>query len=342
MQFGVRPPYAFRGQTLTLVEVPFVTVTDPVTNGGPRAAARHNGQMRIVIAGGSGFLGRALRATLGEAGHRVEVLTRRPRPGQSRELEWTPNGASGAWASALSGADAVVNLAGEGIADKRWTAARKQALLKSRLDATNSLVKAMAELPTPPRVFVSASGVGYYGPTGDEPITESAPAGHDFLGAMASAWEGAAAPAAAHSRVVLLRTGLVMGRDGALAKMLPPFKLGVGGRLGSGTQWMPWISVDDWTALTARLISDDAARGSFNLSAPAPVTNAEFTRTLGRVLRRPTIFAVPAFALRLALGELADALLTGQRAVPAKALALGYAFRHPTLDEALRSVLASR
>jgi uncharacterized protein (TIGR01777 family) len=292
--------------------------------------------MRIVIAGGSGFLGRALRQTLGDAGHQVQILTRRPRPGRADELPWVANGASGPWARALEGAGAVVNLAGEGIADKRWTGARKQALLRSRLDATSSLVKAMASLTTPPGVFVSASGVGYYGPTGDEPITEAAPAGHDFLGEMARDWEAAAAPAAAHARVVLLRTGLVMGAEGALGKMLLPFKLGVGGRLGSGTQWMPWISVDDWAGLTARLVTDDA----FNLSGPAPVTNTEFTRTLGRVLHRPTIFPVPAFALKLALGELSDALLTGQRAVPEKALALGYQFRHATLEAALRSVLA--
>jgi uncharacterized protein (TIGR01777 family) len=296
--------------------------------------------MRIVIAGGSGFLGRALRQTIGDAGHQVQILTRRPRPGRADELPWVANGASGPWARALEGAGAVVNLAGEGIADKRWTGARKQALLRSRLDATSSLVKAMASLTTPPGVFVSASGVGYYGPTGDEPITEAAPAGHDFLGEMARDWEAAAAPAAAHARVVLLRTGLVMGAEGALGKMLLPFKLGVGGRLGSGTQWMPWISVDDWAGLTARLVTDDAARGAFNLSGPAPVTNTEFTRTLGRVLHRPTIFPVPAFALKLALGELSDALLTGQRAVPEKALALGYQFRHATLEAALRSVLA--
>ncbi len=296
--------------------------------------------MRIVIAGGSGFLGRALRRSLGVAGHQVDVLTRRPRPGRSDELPWVPNGDSGPWARALEGAGAVVNLAGEGIADKRWTSARKDALLRSRLDATTSLVKAMAGLATPPGVFVSASGVGYYGPTGDEVITEAAPAGHDFLGEMARAWEGAAAPAEAHARVVLLRTGLVMGEEGALGKMLLPFKLGVGGRLGSGTQWMPWISVDDWASVTTRLITNDAARGAFNLSAPNPVTNAEFTRTLGRVLGRPTIFPVPAFALKLALGELSDALLTGQRAVPEKALALGCQFRHATLEQALRAVLA--
>ena len=296
--------------------------------------------MHVVIAGGSGFLGRALTATLEREGHRVSVLTRRARPGHPEDIAWTPNGQSGPWARALAGVDAVVNLAGEGIADKRWTAARKQALVQSRLDATTSLVQAIRDLPAPRPAFISGSGVGYYGPTGDARITEAAPAGHDFVATMAAQWEAAAAPAEAFTRVVLLRTGLVLGKEGALAKMLLPFRLGVGGRLGPGTQWMPWISVDDWVGLTVRLITDDTARGAFNLSAPAPVTNAEFTRTLGTVLRRPTVFAVPGFALTLALGELSDVLLTGQRAMPDKAQALGYTFRHPTLEPALRAALA--
>ncbi len=295
--------------------------------------------MRIVIAGGSGFLGRALQEHLRQEKHQVAVLSRRPQPGRADQLPWTPDGTAGAWAESLAGADAVVNLAGAGIADRRWTPARKQILLESRLNATGSLVAAMRSLPAPPRVFVSASGAGYYGPTGDQPIGEAAPAGDDFLGRMASAWEAAAAPASAHARVVLLRTGLVMGAEGALAKMLPAFKLGVGGRLGSGRQWMPWISVNDWAGLAARLVTDDGASGPFNLSGPAPVTNAEFTRTLATVLGRPAFVAVPAFALRIVLGELSAALLTGQRAVPDKALALGYAFRHATIEEALRAVL---
>ncbi len=297
--------------------------------------------MHVVIAGGSGFLGRALTRSLEADGHRVSVLTRRARPGHPDDIAWTPNGRSGPWAQGLAGADAIVNLAGEGIADKRWTVARKQALLQSRLDATSSLVQATHDLPAPPSVFVSGSGIGYYGPSGDATITEEAPAGHDFVATMAAAWEAAATPADAFTRVVRLRTGLVLGTEGALAKMLPPFKLGVGGRLGPGTQWMPWISVDDWVGLTSRLITNAGARGAFNLSAPAPVTNAEFTRTLGTVLRRPTIVPVPAFALRLALGELSDILLTGQRAVPQKAQALGYVFRHPALEQALRAALVS-
>jgi len=252
---------------------------------------------------------------------------------------WTPNGDSGPWAQALSGTDAVVNLAGAGMADQRWSASRKATLLDSRLTATTSLVKAVQSVANAPRVFVSGSGVGYYGPRGDERLTEDAPAGHDFVATMAAAWEAAAAPASTVGRLVLLRTGLVLGAEGALAKMLLPFKLGVGGRLGSGGQWMPWIHVDDWAALTARLIADAHADGPFNLAAPEPVTNADFTRALGRALGRPTLIPVPAFALRLALGEMADLLLTGQRAVPAKAEALGYQFKYGGVDAAVKSLV---
>jgi uncharacterized protein (TIGR01777 family) len=233
-----------------------------------------------------------------------------------------------------------VNLAGEGIADKRWTAKRKVALRESRLRATGSLVAALGELAAPPLAFLSASGVGYYGPTGDEPITEAAPPGDDFLARLSADWEAAAAQAAARSRLVLLRTGLVLGREGALARMLLPFKLGLGGRLGHGRQWMPWIAVDDWVGLVMALIGDARAAGPFNLSAPHPVTNAEFTRALARALHRPTLFAVPGVALRLALGELSAALLTGQRAVPAKAEALGFAFTHPRIETALAAAVS--
>lgn len=295
--------------------------------------------MYIVVSGGSGFLGRALERVLTRDGHRVATLTRRARADRPHDIVWTPNGEAGPWAHALSGVDAVVNLAGEGMADRRWTADRKAALVDSRLKATSSLVKAVLQVADGPRVFVSASGVGYYGHHGAEPLTEDTPAGHDFVATMAASWEAAAAPASRVGRLVLLRTGLVLGHEGALAKMLLPFKLGVGGRLGSGEQWMPWIHVDDWAALTARLISDPQAHGPFNLTAPAPVTNADFTRALGRALHRPTLFAVPGIALRLAMGEMAELLLTGQRAVPAKAQALGYQFRYPALDAALASVV---
>jgi uncharacterized protein (TIGR01777 family) len=294
--------------------------------------------MRVVVAGGTGFLGSALKAGLLSAGHEVKVLTRHAR-GRD-DIAWTPNGHSGPWAAHLVGVDAIVNLAGEGMADRRWSAARKAALVDSRLEATSSLVAAAVGLPRPPRVFVSGSGVGIYGPCGDETLTEASPPGGDFVARMASAWEAAAGPVAARSRLVILRTAVVLGRDGgALKQMRLPFTLGVGGRLGSGRQWMSWIHLADWVALTQRLIEDAAASGPFNLSAPAPVTNAEFTAALGRALHRPAVMPVPAFALKLALGEIADVLLTGQRAVPAKAEALGYRFRYPRIDEALASAL---
>ena len=295
--------------------------------------------MHVVIAGGSGFLGRALAQVLTSRGDRVSVLTRRARPDRPSDIAWTPNGDAGPWAQALAGVDVVVNLAGEGMADARWTERRKAALLDSRIAATSSLVKAVHQVTGGPRVFVSASGVGYYGPRGDEPIREDTPAGSDFVAKMAAAWETAARPAADIGRLVLLRTGLVLGREGALAKMRLPFSLGLGGRLGSGRQWMPWIHVDDWAALTATLIADTHATGAFNLTAPQPATNADFTRALGRAVHRPAVIPVPGFALRLALGEMADLLLTGQRAMPAKALALGYTFRYPVLADALAAAL---
>ena len=294
--------------------------------------------MRIVVAGGSGFLGQALARALRIAGHDVQVLTRRAR-GRD-DIAWTPTGETGPWAAALAGVDVIVNLAGEGIADRRWTPARKTALVQSRLLATSSLVDAALGLPRSPRVFVSGSGVGIYGPTGDEYLTEASPAGRDFVATMATAWEQAAAPVAAKCRLVLLRTSMVVGRGGgALGKMLLPFKLGVGGRLGSGQQWMSWIHLDDWVALTTRLIGDEAAAGAFNVTAPGPVRNAEFTAALGRALGRPTVLPVPALALRIALGELSDVLLTGQRALPAKADAVGYGFRYPRIDDALAAAL---
>jgi hypothetical protein len=187
---------------------------------------------------------------------------------------------------------------------------------------------------------VSGSGVGIYGPHGDDPVTEASPAGTDFVATMAGAWERTAAPVASASRLALLRTAMVLGPGGgALARMRLPFKLGAGGRLGSGRQWMPWIHLDDWVALVQRLIADETAAGPFNLTSPGPVRNAEFTKALGRALRRPTVIPVPAFALRVALGELSDVLLTGQRALPAKAEAIGFSFRYPRLDDALAASL---
>ena len=296
--------------------------------------------MRVLLAGGSGFLGRALQSTLRAHGHSVAVLTRTPRPGATDQIAWKPDGTAGAWAQSLEGADALVNLAGEGIADRRWSVARKQALRSSRILSTRSLVAALRQVSRPPAVFTSGSAVGYYGPRGDELLTEASPPGTDFLATLCVDWEREAEPAAALTRVAIVRSGLVLHPEGgALRSMLPPFRFGIGGRLGSGDQYMPWIHRADWVALVEWIITTDVSHGAFNGTAPPPVTNAEFSRALGRALRRPAIFPVPGFALRAMVGELADSLLTGQRAVPARAEALGFRFGFPSLDEALRDLL---
>lgn len=294
--------------------------------------------MRIVVAGGSGFLGTALVQALARDGHDVLVLTR-GRAGAGR-VPWVPDGTAGQWAAAVEGAGAVVNLAGASIADKRWSASRRQELHDSRVLSTRSLARAIAEAHQRPPVFVTACGVGYYGPRGDEPVTESAPPGHDFLATLGVAWESAArAVEDLGVRVVLLRTGVVLDAGGgALARMATPFRLGAGGPFGSGRQYMPWIHRQDWVDLVRWALATPEAGGAINATAPAPVTNAEFTATLARVLRRPHVLRVPAFALRVALGELAAVVLTGQRAVPARALALGFRFRYPTLEPALRDI----
>jgi uncharacterized protein (TIGR01777 family) len=297
--------------------------------------------MRVIVAGGTGLLGVPLVSRLRQEGHDVTVLTRQASPPGSGTLAWQPDGTTGPWASAFDGADAVVNLAGASIADRRWTASRKQQLVESRLRATRSLAAAVAAASRPPPVLLSASAVGYYGARGDEVVAEGEGPGPDFLGQLAVKWESAAdAARSARTRVVLLRTGVVLTPDGgALERMLPPFRFGVGGPLGSGRQYMPWIHLTDWTALAAFLLARPDADGPFNATAPSPVTNAEFSATLARVLRRPSVMRVPAFALRLAFGELADVLLTGQRVVPARAQALGFRFEWPQLEGALRNLL---
>ena len=281
---------------------------------------------------------------LTDAGHRVATLTRRPLNSAPRaefnEVQWNPDGVGAGLEKHLDGVDAIVNLAGEGIADKRWSATRKEALRSSRLLSTRTLVRAIAACAKPPRVFVSGSAVGYYGAHGDEPVTETTLPGSDFLARLCVEWEHEARAAVSPAtRVVIARTGLALDRDeGALAKMLLPFKLCLGATLGSGRQYMPWIHVEDWTAMVDWLISDERASGAFNVSAPEPVTNRDFTRTLGRVLGRPALFVAPAFVLQMALGELASALLTGQRALPACAEQHGFRFSYPTLEPALRSL----
>lgn len=255
-------------------------------------------------------------------------------------MQWDPNGGAGPWAHVVDGADAIVNLAGEGIADRRWTAARKLALRNSRVLATRSIVAAMDSAERRPQVLVNASGIGYYGDCGADVVTENTPAGNDFLAAVCTAWEDAATRLVPRTRVALVRSGLVLHPSGgALARMLLPFRLGIGGRLGSGRQYLSWIHLDDWVSLVVWAMTNPAAAGPFNSTSPSPVTNAAFTRALGRALHRPTVLPVPAFGLRLAFGELADTLLTGQRAIPARAQQLGFQFRFGEIDSALRALL---
>jgi len=288
-------------------------------------------------------LGRKLAKRLQAAGHGTVSLTRRPTA--ANQIAWQPDGSAGDLPARLDGVDAVVNLAGESIADRRWTAARKAALQQSRVLSTRTLARAIRECSTPPRVFVSGSGVGYYGPHDAEPVTESTGPGSDFLARLCVEWEQEARAVDARvTRLAVVRTGLVLDRDqGALAKMLLPFKLGLGATIGSGYQFMPWIHVDDWTALVAWMIENDEATGTFNATAPEPVTNREFTRTLALLLRRPAVMrrlplSAPAFVLQLALGEMASMLLTGQRALPACAEQHGFGFSFRTLEPALRSL----
>ena len=280
----------------------------------------------------AGFWAGRWFGSLSADGHDVVVLTRRPNTAASghREVAWQPDGTAGPWAEALDGADAVVNLAGESIAGAAGRPARKAALTESRLLSTRSLVAAINLAKARPPVLVSGSAVGYYGPHGEEVVTEADGAADDFLGRLSLEWERAAQAAeSGGTRVVLVRTGLVLERDGgALKAMLLPFQLGVGGPLGSGTQYWPWIHRADWIALMRFLLAHPNVQGPVNATAPVPVTNEEFSRTLARVLGRPCLFRAPAFVLRLAMGEMADALLlTGQRVVPARAQRAGVPVR---------------
>jgi len=302
--------------------------------------------MRVVIAGGSGFLGLPLAQRLSAEGHDVLILTRRSDfmagHGGVRAMAWTPHGEAGGWASEIDGAGAVVNLAGESIGAKRWTAGRKQRILESRLLATRSVVAAIRRAAVPPSVLVNGSAVGYYGPHGDEIVTEETRAGADFLAHVCVQWEAEAERASSdRTRVVCMRTGLVLETSGgALPQMLPPFRLGVGGPLGTGHQYWPWIHRDDWMALVRWTIQSPSVSGPVNATAPQPVTNQEFAAALGRAIRRPALLPMPAFALRLILGEMADGLLlSGQRAVPQRAERGGFTFRYAHVDEALQAVL---
>ncbi|HYB72962.1 MAG TPA: TIGR01777 family oxidoreductase [Candidatus Sulfotelmatobacter sp.] len=296
--------------------------------------------MHIVVTGSSGLIGSALVASLVAGGHRVSRLVRGPGSGADA-IEWDP--ASGVREVALlEGLDGVVHLAGANIGAGRWTARRKAEIRRSRVEGTQRLCEVLGRLARPPKALVCASAIGIYGDRGDEPLTEESRPGADFLAEVCRAWEAAAEPAArAGIRLVRLRFGVVLSpAGGALKKMLLPFRLGAGGRIGSGRQYMSWIALDDAVGAIHHALTSGSLTGPVNAVAPSPATNAEFARTLARVLRRPALAPLPAFAVRLALGEMADALLlASQRVLPARLQASGYAFRFPDLEGALGHLL---
>ena len=305
--------------------------------------------MKVVIAGGSGFLGRALAEHLVGRGHDVVVLTRRGTalPGKTgaRAVAWEPDGSQtpGSWASEVDGAGAIVNLAGAGIADKRWSRRRKELLRLSRVKSTRSLVSAVRAASSRPATFIQGSAVGFYGLSGDEMIDESFPPGDDVLASLCVDWEAEAHPVTALGcRLAIIRAGIVLAREGgALQKMLPPFLFFVGGPIASGRQYFSWIHRADWMALVAWALETPTTSGAYNATAPTPVTNAEFSRALGRALHRPSWLPVPAFALRLLVGELADhGLITGQRVVPTRALDQGFTFGYPEIDAAVAAAVS--
>ena len=297
---------------------------------------------RIVLSGASGMLGKALRHRLLVAGHNVVQLVRRPASGPG-EIEWNPEQApAGGLASVLEGAAAVIHLSGANIAAARWTEARRRELLESRVQSTRVLAETLARLKQPPHTLLLASAIGFYGDRGETLLDETAPAGLGFLPDLCRQWEAAACPAAAAGvRVLPLRTGIVLAsEDGALARMLPLFRLGLGGRLGSGRQWMSWIALFDLVEAVLFLLETPSVAGPVNLTAPNPVTNAQFTRALARQLHRPAFLPVPAFALRLATGKMADELLlSSARVYPARLSGAGFHFAYPTLPMALQALL---
>lgn len=306
--------------------------------------------MRVLVTGGTGLIGRALSASLARDGHEVLVLSRDPAragplPEGVRAVRWNARTAEG-WGHLADGAWAIVNLAGasiagEGLMPKRWTPARKDLILRSRLQAGQAVVEAVTQAQEKPQVVVQASGIGYYGPRGDEVIAEDAPAGTDWLSGVAVQWEATTAPVEAlEVRRVVIRSAVVLSQEGGvLPLLLLPFRFFAGGPLGGGRQWVPWIHIADEVRAIRFLMERPEATGPFNLVAPHPLTNRELVRTIGRVLRRPAVVPVPAFALRLALGELATLVLDGQRAVPKRLSELGFAFRFPEAEAALRDLL---
>jgi|SRR5579862_7068399 len=300
--------------------------------------------MKVLISGASGLVGQALSRSLQEDGHTVARLLR---PGGARsspgDVSWDPMAAT-VDVSAMEGADAVVHLSGANMAGGRWTAARKAVLRSSRISSTRVLVDTLAGLRQKPRVFVCASAIGYYGNRGDEVLTESSEWGTGFVALLVRDWEAEARRAElAGIRTVLLRFGVILSsQGGALPRMLTPFKYGAGGRLGSGSQWMSWITLQDAVEIARWAIASDQVSGPLNVVAPNPVRNSQFTRAVAATLHRPAVLSAPAFALRVVLGEMADLLLASQRVIPERLTAIGYKFRFANLDDALPSILERR
>jgi uncharacterized protein (TIGR01777 family) len=299
--------------------------------------------MNLVVTGASGFIGSYLVERLRGQFHSLKLLTRK-RPAEQivsggQWIVWQP-GTPGEWESYVDGADGIINLAGEPIAGKRWSPAQKEIIRSSRVNTTRALVEAVEKAKNKPKFIINGSAVGYYGARGDETLTETSKAGEGFLADVCREWEDEARKAEGQGvRVAFIRTGIVLGKGkGALAKMVKPFKFFAGGPVGSGKQWMPWIHIDDEVGLIQFLMERADATGAFNGTAPNPVTMEAFCKILGDVLNRPSWASVPDSALTLILGEMADMVLTGQRAVPQAAQALGYHFKYPDLSEALRSL----
>jgi uncharacterized protein (TIGR01777 family) len=305
--------------------------------------------MKCVVAGGSGFLGLALCNQLVSKGHEVVVLTRgaSKTDGQIRFVTWPAEDVAGPWQDEVNGAGAVINLAGAGLADKRWSAARKEELRGSRILATRALVSAIRAATSRPAVLLSGSAIGFYGghPADQPEFDESGPPGSDFLATLCVDWEAEARAAEPLGcRVAIVRTGVVLSKDGgALPKLIPPFRFFVGGRLGSGRQVWSWIHLEDWLSMFAWLIDQPAASGPYNFTAPNPADKAAVSRALGAALRRPSWFPVPGFVLKLIVGEMAGvALLAGQRVLPKRAMDAGFSFRYPDIDTAMRAAVQVR
>lgn len=301
---------------------------------------------RVVVTGATGLIGRRLFEQLKSRGYQIVIFSRDPQkaqrslPGAAEYMAWTPS-ESGPWASAIDGADAVIHMAGAPILGKRWSEAYKAEIRTSRVIGTRGIVNAMRAAQNKPRVFVSGSAVGFYGGRDDTKLDESAAPGDDFLSQVCVEWENEASQAEALGiRTVLVRTGIVLDpSEGALPQMSLPFRFYGGGPILPGTQWFPWIHVDDEVGLILFALEDERARGALNASAPEPQTNRDFSKTLGKVMGSPSWFPVPGFGLRILLGEVAGMLTEGQRVIPKKALDLGYQFKYPTSEQALRQLL---